>query len=70
MTDKEALDLTKKLRKKVLKDFGKNSCGEMTMDCASCQSQVFLGYLNWYINLLEFSMDPDRSNKKLSKKNE
>ena len=50
MTDKLILQLTEKLKSEVQKDFGKTVCRELTMDCASCQAQVFIGYLNWYMD--------------------
>jgi len=54
MTERQTLKVLEKLRKQALKDFGKTSCGEMTMDCSSCQGQVLIGYLNWYSDILEF----------------
>jgi len=60
MTEKQTLVLAEKLRKQLLRDFGKTRCREMMVGCASCQGHILLGYLNWYIDLLEFPSKPKK----------
>ena len=55
MNDKQSLQLAEKLKKYVQKGFGKKVCEELHFGCANCQGQALIGYLNWYIDLLEFS---------------
>ncbi|MBI2054952.1 MAG: hypothetical protein HYT39_02535 [Candidatus Sungbacteria bacterium] len=68
MNDKVSLRIAKQLKKDVQKGFGKRVCTELCFDCANCQAQALVGYLNWYINLLEWSIEQDgnRGRKKQS----
>jgi len=60
MNDKASLRIAKQLKKDVQKGFGKRMCTELCFDCANCQAQALIGYLNWYIDLLEWSLEKDR----------
>lgn len=59
MNDKVSLRIAKQLKKDVQKGFGKRMCTELCFDCANCQAQALIGYLNWYIDLLEWSLEQD-----------
>ena len=54
MTEKKQLELAKKLRKEIQKDFGTKLCKEINIECANCNGQMFIGYLEWYIDILEY----------------
>lgn len=64
MSDKQALKLAKILKKDVQKGFGKRVCKELHFDCPNCKAQALVGHLNWYIDLLEWSLREDRKIKK------
>jgi len=67
MSDRENLNLTKKLKKSVQKGFGRKVCQELHFDCASCKAQILIGHLNWYIDSLEWSIKQDKESQKNSK---
>ena len=59
MNDKVSLRIAKQLKKDIQKGFGKKVCKELHFDCANCQAQALIGYLNWYIDLLDWSREQD-----------
>ncbi|MDP1689553.1 MAG: hypothetical protein Q8L47_05530 [bacterium] len=64
MNDKKSLQLAKQLKLDIQKGFGKLVCKELDLECANCKAQILIGHLNWYINLLDWSINQD---KKLAK---
>ena len=34
--------------------FGKDKCKGYNPECGNCRGQVLIGYLNWYLELLEW----------------
>ena len=59
--DKKSLQLTRQLKRDVKKGFGKRICKELDFNCANCKAQILIGHLNWYIDLLEWSVDQDKN---------
>ena len=57
MNDKKELQLAKELKRNIQKGFGKQVCKELNFDCPSCKAQALIGHLNWYIDLLEWSIE-------------
>lgn len=64
-SEKKSLKLAQAMRRDIQKGFGKNVCKELDFDCGNCQAQALIGYLNWYMNLLEY---PASSKNKLARK--
>ena len=64
MKNKQVLALVKKLKTEVQKGFGRRVCKELDFDCANCMGQALIGHLNWYINLLEWSIEQDKKPRK------
>jgi hypothetical protein len=60
INDIKKIQLAESVKKNIQKGFGKTVCKELHLDCASCKAQVLIGHLNWYIDLLEFSIDQDK----------
>ena len=43
---------------KLIEDgFGKDKCKGYNPDCANCKGQILLGYLEWYLDLLEWEKE-------------
>lgn len=61
MTDRKIHQLVTKLKHEIQKGFGKKVCKELHFDCPSCQAQALIGYLNWYMEILEW---PEESQQK------
>lgn len=61
--------LTKQLIKHLESEegFGKTTCKTMNVECANCKGQMLLGYLNWYLDLLEWDMKEERISKMIKK---
>lgn len=59
-SDKKSLKLARQLKRDIQKGFGRRVCKELHFDCANCKAQMFIGHLNWYIDLLEWSIKQDR----------
>lgn len=64
MSDLKELQLAKQLKKNVQKGFGKQVCKELHFECANCKAQILVGHLNWYIDLLEWSIDQNKNGKR------
>ena len=43
----------------VEKGFTKDKCKSYYPTCANCQAQLLLGYLEWYLDLLEWTKKED-----------
>lgn len=63
MSDKKSLQLAKQVKRDIQRGFGKRVCKELHLECGSCKAQVFIGHLNWYIDLLEWSITQDKKKK-------
>ena len=57
MKIKEDIKAVKKVIKLVEIDSGVDKCKGYNPDCANCKSQLLLGYLEWYLDLLEWTKD-------------
>lgn len=67
MSEKKSLRLAKQMKKDIQNGFGKCVCKELNFDCANCKAQALIGHLNWYIDLLEWSIEQDRGKIKSKK---
>ena len=47
----------KTLIKLIEKDLGVDKCKGYNPDCANCKGQLLLGYLEWYLDLLEWEKE-------------
>ena len=45
------------LIKLISRDFTKDKCKGYNPDCANCKGQLLLGYLEWYLDLLEWEKE-------------
>ena len=54
---KEESKLIKKVIKLVEKGFTRDKCKGYNPDCANCKGQLLLGYLEWYLDLLEWEKE-------------
>lgn len=59
MTPQQTIKLINKLLKQKQKDFGKG-CKTVDIACASCQARRLEDYLNWYKEILEWSIKEDK----------
>jgi len=61
---KETKDLfyAKELKKflRSSRGFGSKVCEELVFDCGNCMGQTLVGFLNWYIDLVEFRNRPKK----------
>ena len=55
MKVKEKIKAVKKVIKLIEKDAGTCKCKGYYPDCANCKTQLLLGYLEWYLDLLEWT---------------
>jgi hypothetical protein len=51
---KNEKETVKLMIKYVKKGFGSTSCKQYNPDCANCHSQLLLGLLVWYLDLLKY----------------
>ena len=63
-SDKKSLQLARQLKRDLQDGFGKRVCKELHLECANCKAQVLIGHLNWYIDLLEWSIKQDYKKRK------
>jgi hypothetical protein len=48
------IKLVKQVIKMVEKGFGRDKCKSYAVGCPNCQGQILLGYLDNYLDLLEY----------------
>ncbi len=68
MRDKTTLQLVKQFKIDIQKGFGKRVCKELHLECANCKAQVLIGHLNWYIDLLDWSITQEKKKRQPQKK--
>ena len=61
MNNDKVLDAIKVIREHMKETLITKICEELNMGCLNCKGHIFLGYLEWYKDLIDFG-------KKLSKK--
>jgi len=54
MKNKEEIQFWKKAKRLIRKNYGKDICKELHIDCASCQAQIAIGWINKHLDLLEW----------------
>ncbi len=64
LKEKEA---TENLIKHVEKGFGRDKCKSYVVGCANCEGQILLGYLDWYLDLLNWELEDKKDTQTGSK---
>lgn len=55
----EKIKRVKTLLRELRRGFGK-PCKELHAECAGCRGNILIGYLNWYLDLLEWELNPPK----------
>lgn len=59
------LKIIKDYKKLLQKSFGDNVCRELNVDCSSCKAQILIGFVNWHIEAVEWTLDCGKGKDKL-----